>query len=134
MKLIFSNETSAKIDIGIFECVLKKAKIGRKQVSLVIVDDKRIKEINKIYRSKNKPTDVISFAYNDSPEFPKENLLGEIYISIDTAKRQAPELGHTLKYELKFLFAHGLLHLLGHTHETEANLKKMLALGAKLAK
>ncbi|HAU40399.1 MAG: metalloprotease probable rRNA maturation factor [Candidatus Peregrinibacteria bacterium GW2011_GWF2_43_17] len=132
MQLIFSNETSTKIDKKIFESVLAKAKIGKKNISLVIVGDKRIQEINKIYRGKNKPTDVISFAYEDSPEFPKENLLGEIYISLDIAKKQSKEQSHTLKYELRFLFAHGVLHLLGYTHKTEDKLKKMLEMGAGL--
>lgn len=133
MKLIFSNETSVKIDKKIFESVLKKAKIDQ-GISLVITDDKQIRKINKIHRGENKPTDVISFAYAESSGFPGENLLGEIYISIDTAKKQAKDLDHTLKYELKFLFAHGVLHLLGYTHETDRKLKKMLEMGAGLAK
>ena len=91
-----------------------------------------IKKINKRYRGKNKPTDVISFAYEDSEQFPGEEMLGEIYISIDTARRQSKELSHTLKYELQFLFVHGVLHLLGYTHETEKDDARMMAAANKI--
>ncbi|EKD64038.1 MAG: hypothetical protein ACD_51C00093G0003 [uncultured bacterium] len=131
MKLLYSNQVGAKIDKRIFTSLLPKIK-SAKITSLTILDDAEIKKINKRYRGKNKPTDVISFAYEDSEQFPGEEMLGEIYISIDTARRQSKELSHTLKYELQFLFVHGVLHLLGYTHETEKDDARMMAAANKI--
>ncbi|OGJ53212.1 rRNA maturation RNase YbeY [Candidatus Peregrinibacteria bacterium RIFOXYC2_FULL_41_22] len=131
MKLLYSNQVGAKIDKRIFTSLLPKIK-SAKITSLTILDDAEIKKINKRYRGKNKPTDVISFAYEDSDQFPGEEMLGEIYISIDTARRQSKELSHTLKYELQFLFVHGVLHLLGYTHETEKDDARMMAAANKI--
>ncbi len=89
-------------------------------VSLILTDDQTIHEINRDYRKKDRPTDVISFAYRENP-FPgieeESEELGDIYISIDTAQRQAAEYGVSLHDELKRLVIHGILHLLGFDHE-----------------
>jgi probable rRNA maturation factor len=74
-----------------------------------------MRELNKIYRNKDKATDVLSFPLEDMPGMP----LGSIVISIDTAKKVANELGHSIEGEIKLLFIHGLLHLLGYDHETD---------------
>jgi len=89
-------------------------------ISLIVTDDAYIREINRTYRKKNKPTDVISFAYREDP-FPAVDTaleeLGDIYISAERAMEQARELGVTLKDELARLIIHGLLHLVGYDHE-----------------
>ena len=92
-------------------------------ISVSIVDNQMIKEINRDYRGIDKETDVISFAFLDNDERRVEKLqnpgivdLGEIYISLPKAISQAEEYGHSLKRELYFLFLHGLLHLLGYDH------------------
>lgn len=92
-----------------------------------IVNKAQIQEINNKYRKINKPTDVITFANRDNKELFVP-LIGEIFICLDVAKDQAKEYGHSLERELKFLFAHGLLHLLGYDHLTPQEEKVMLAL------
>ena len=89
-------------------------------VSVTLVDNDYIQAINRDYRHLDQPTDVISFAFLDDNKDRDTILhsgsmviLGEIYISIDKAKSQAENYGHSLDRELKFLFVHGLLHLLG---------------------
>lgn len=113
------------------------------EVSVTIVDNKRIQEINREYRSIDKPTDVISFAIEDNDEenfeiffgneFDKDEvnmprLLGDIFISIDKAEEQAEEFGHALDREIGFLAVHGFLHLNGYDHQTEAEEKEMFSL------
>jgi len=102
------------------------------EVSLVLVDDQRIQELNRDYRGIDRPTDVLSFAQRESVEgeedFVSEEdewLLGDIVISMETAQRQATEYGHSLERELGFLIVHGCLHLLGYDHETEAERQVM---------
>lgn len=92
-------------------------------ISVTIVDNDYIHEINKTYRHIDRPTDVISFAFLDNNPKREELfhsgqmvVLGEIYISFEKAKEQAISYGHSLERELKFLFVHGLLHLLGYDH------------------
>lgn len=104
-------------------------------ISVTFVDNKTIHKINKEYRDIDRPTDVISFAFLDN-EINKEAILkssdivvlGDIYISIDKAKEQAIEYGHSLERELSFLFVHGLLHLLGYDHMNEDDEKIMFKL------
>ena len=104
-------------------------------ISVTIVDNDYIRGINSTYRHIDRPTDVISFAFLDgNPE--KDQLfqsgqmvvLGEVYISFEKAKEQASAFGHSLERELKFLFVHGLLHLLGYDHMTEEDEKVMFRL------
>ena len=101
---------------------------------VVLTDDEKIHEINKQYRQKDAPTDVITFAmFADSPKeerfiFDNEINLGEIIISLDTALAQSRNECHenkTFKDELYFLLAHGILHLLGYDHQDETTLKHM---------
>ena len=88
-----------------------KKKLTNKTVNLNFVDDKAMKELNRKYRRKNQTTDVLSFNLNE------EGLLGEIYISLPQAKRQAKEYNCSLECELIRLTGHGILHLLGYTHK-----------------
>ncbi|PKL35065.1 MAG: rRNA maturation RNase YbeY [Spirochaetae bacterium HGW-Spirochaetae-1] len=98
-------------------------------ISLIVTDDAYIREINRAYRKKNKPTDVISFAYREDP-FPAVNTameeLGDIYISAERAMEQATEFGVTLKDELTRLIIHGLLHLVGYDHERSKKDEKIM--------
>ena len=89
------------------------------ELSCILVDDQKIHEINKEYRNIDRSTDVISFALEDNEQYYVSGMprsLGDIFISIDHAKMQAEEYGHSLKREMCFLFTHGLLHLLGFDH------------------
>lgn len=104
-------------------------------LSVTLVDNKFIHEINRDYRHIDRPTDVISFAFldgvaNKDKIFKSKEMvvLGDIYISVEKAKEQAQSYGHSLDRELKFLFVHGLLHLLGYDHMNEEDEKVMFAL------
>lgn len=89
------------------------------ELSVIFVDDARIHEISREYRNIDRSTDVISFALEDNEQYYMEGMprtLGDIFISIDHAKKQAQEYGHSFYREMCFLFTHGLLHLLGYDH------------------
>jgi probable rRNA maturation factor len=95
------------------------------EISLVLVDDDYIRELNLAYRGLDKPTDVLSFALEEADEAPLVSdgavipeLLGDIYISVTRAAEQAVTYGHSFERELGFLAVHGLLHLLGYDHQT----------------
>ena len=100
------------------------------EVSVVLSTDEYIRELNRQYRGKDCPTDVLSFALNEGEEVevidgPEEVLLGDIIISLDTAARQAEEYGHSLERELAYLTVHGMLHLLGYDHMNEEEKQEM---------
>lgn len=110
------------------------------EVSITIVDNNRIHEINKEYRSIDRPTDVISFAIEDNDDefeiffdeldddIALPRLLGDIFISLDKAEEQAEEFDHSIEREIGFLTVHGFLHLNGYDHQTEEEEKEMFAL------
>jgi len=105
------------------------AKMKGGVIHAVLTRDDEIEMLNAAYRGKEEPTDVISLSYFDELNFPGENdLVGEIMISVETAKQQAKEHGHSLNTELRFLFVHGLLHLFGFDHKTAREKKAMFAL------
>ncbi len=100
---------------------------GDVEVSIVLVDDEYIQNLNKNYRSIDAPTDVLSFAMRESVdesdisfECEEEELLGDVVISLERARSQAEEYGHSIEREIGFLVTHGILHLLGYDHETES--------------
>ena len=102
------------------------------EVSITFVDNEKIHEINREYRDKDQPTDVISFALEELGEGEIEiigegipRVLGDIIISTDRTKEQAEEYGHSFERELGFLAVHGFLHLLGYDHMNEADEKTM---------
>ncbi len=102
--------------------------------NVIIVDNEEIHKINREYRGIDRPTDVISFALEDDDTFVAmdQRILGDIYISIDKAKEQAIEYGHSLLRELCFLTIHGILHLLGYDHMEEQEEKVMFALQERI--
>lgn len=102
------------------------------ELSVTFVDNERIREINRDYRDKDQPTDVISFAMEEMGEGEMEivgvempRMLGDLIISIPRAIEQAEEYGHSFDRELGFLALHGFLHLLGYDHMTEEDEKEM---------
>lgn len=109
---------------------IEKEKLDNVSFNLIIVDNKYIHELNKTYRNIDRETDVITFALEDEdtlivPE--DERILGDIYISIDRARNQAEEYGHSLLRELSFLAVHGFYHLLGYDHQTKEEEKVMFS-------
>lgn len=104
-------------------------------ISISLVNNDFIHQINKEYRNIDKETDVISFAFIDSEKDKntilrsgKSYVLGDIYISVEKAITQAKEIGNTLQREILFLYVHGLLHLLGYDHMKKEDEEKMFAL------
>ncbi len=130
MKINFFNET--KYDTieyqKIITRVFKKIK-SKKIFNIIFVEDDRIQEINKTYRNIDRITDVISFALCDDsnlePELEKE--LGDIFIDVKQAHRQAEEYGHGISREIAFLAVHGYLHLCGYDHMTKEDEEIMFA-------
>lgn len=106
----------------------------RGQLSLVLVSDKQIKELNSQWRQKDKATDVLSFPLGLEAPFDKETPfeLGEIFISLETAARQAQDYNHSVEREFGFLFAHGVLHILGFDHENKEDEKEMFGRQRKI--
>lgn len=101
--------------------VVKKENLDNCLFNVILVDNKYIHQLNKEYRGIDKETDVISFALEDNIDEIKLDfrVLGDIYISVDKARKQAKEFGHSFLRELSFLTIHGLLHLLGYDHMTK---------------
>lgn len=92
------------------------------EVSLVFVDDAYIQGLNFQYRGLDRPTDVLSFAMLEGEPLPGEEeelVLGDVVISLQSARRQAEDYGHSFLREAAFLTAHGVLHLLGYDHQDE---------------
>jgi len=88
----------------------------RGQVTVLLTSDSAMRDLNRRFRGKNKPTDVLSFP---SADLVQNQEKGDLAISVETARRQATEQGHALTCELKVLILHGVLHLAGHDHETD---------------
>ena len=112
------------------------------EVDCSFVDDETIHALNKHYRGIDRPTDVLSWAFNEGGDpvsslemgEGERPLLGEIIIDFDQALRQAKEIGNTPMRELSFLFTHGLLHILGYDHMEEEERKVMFALQDEILK
>ncbi|WP_110932129.1 rRNA maturation RNase YbeY [Paenibacillus bouchesdurhonensis] len=116
--------------------------VSEGEVALTFVDDEEIHALNREYRGIDRPTDVLSFAMNESLEDEQEiiyeleegeeledgfgDMLGDIIISVETAKAQSEDYGHSLNREIGFLFVHGFLHLLGYDHQDAASEAEMM--------
>lgn len=129
------NETEEQIEElnglkDLLDYALNYMKIDNAEFNVIIIDNEKIHEINREYRGVDRPTDVITFALEDHKdiEFEDIRLLGDVYISIEKARSQAEEYGHSLKREISFLTIHGLLHLLGYDHMEEKEEKEMFKL------
>lgn len=128
------NETNENVEeLETIEKLLNYAieheKLNNLEFSVIIVDNEKIHEINREFRGIDRPTDVITFALEDNEDFPEmeTRVLGDIYISLDKAKGQALEYGHSFLRELSFLAIHGFLHLLGYDHMEENDEKVMFS-------
>lgn len=127
-----NNQTEVKVPVGIrllirrcCQAVLSTEKFGKDaEVSVSFVSNNEIRNLNKIYRSKDSVTDVLSFpltSVDGTTEVnPETNAvqLGDVVISLETAVKQAQNYGHSLEREIGFLTVHSMLHLLGYDHET----------------
>ena len=123
---IFNNTNEEIKELETVEKVLysamEKEKLVDTSFNLIIVDNDYIHELNKNYRGIDRETDVITFALEDEDTIiigDNERILGDIYISIDRARSQAVDYGHSFLRELSFLAVHGFYHLLGYDHQTK---------------
>lgn len=103
-------------------------------IAISLVSDAVIRRYNRVYRRKDIPTDVLSFCYQSKKTIDEKFYLGEILISLPTAKKQAHKLKHSVTHELEFLLVHGMLHLLGYDHTRSVDAKKMFALQSRVLK
>lgn len=134
MEIIFSNlpenlKVEESLTNTVKDAVLMVGQLyalDNAEVSITFTDNEHIHEINREYRNVDRPTDVISFALNENAEEEPSiegeipvNMLGDIIISVERAKEQASEYGHSVRREIAFLTVHGMLHLLGYDHIEE---------------
>ncbi len=109
--------------------VLRAFGLEDAELSVVLCDDAFILPLNRDYRQKDKPTDVLSFSQREGEEADEDDpVLGDVVISVETAARQAEERGHALEHELRVLLVHGICHLLGYDHEEDEEAEEMEAL------
>ncbi|HEV09589.1 MAG: rRNA maturation RNase YbeY [Sulfurihydrogenibium sp.] len=112
--------------------IIKNLNLDGVEVSITLTDDETIRSINKQWRGKDKPTDVLSFPQGDTVGY-RYRVLGDVIISLPYARRQAEEIGYSYKEEVVRLLTHGILHLLGYDHETsEEDAKVMFELQDKI--
>ncbi len=110
------------------ERMMRELQLDQEEVSFLLTDDEQIHDLNKQWRGKDKPTDVLAFPLREG-EFPelRGGLLGDVVLSIPTAERQARRAKRPVLAEITMLLAHGLLHLLGWDHDTPAKDVRMRA-------
>lgn len=105
--------------------------LGESELSILLTNDPLIREINRDHRGKDKPTDVLSFPQSEflAPLRPRRgfrlDVLGDVVISLDTAARAAQARRRSLREEVRFLLAHGILHLVGYDHATPSEKQVM---------
>ncbi|WP_018753308.1 rRNA maturation RNase YbeY [Paenibacillus sanguinis] len=149
LELAWSNEQNKiEIDERLIDLLNKALQIAAEaegitegEVALTFVDDEAIHELNRDYRGIDRPTDVLSFAMNESQDDELEivyeleegeevagltDVLGDIIISVDRAKLQSEDYGHSLEREIGFLFVHGFLHLIGYDHQDAESEAEMM--------
>ena len=104
------------------------------EVSVVLVGDEEMQELNRKYRNIDKPTDVLSFSQEDDFIFPGKTsrLLGDVVISVDTAEKQAETAGQSLDDEVSQLAIHGVLHLLGYDDAVTEDYETMVRKGKEI--
>ena len=109
----FENKTDRFFSLELLDRIA--VSLTNKEIELIVTDNKEIQTINRDFRQKDKPTDVLSFPYEAMPMSP----LGSIVISVDFVKDESQKFGHSEADEFTLLFIHGLLHLLGFDHECD---------------
>ena len=131
MRISLHNQTEENISEikDLMKSIFKNVK-EKKNMQVIFVTQDAIHDLNKTYRQMDKPTDVLSFINDDT----EDNSLGDVFISIEQAKKQAIDYGHSFEREIGFLAVHGYLHLKGFDHHTEAEEKLMVLEQEKILK
>lgn len=136
MAVTITNTTAKRIDSKtITKAVEVTLKALRKKgiVSVVVVGSRRMRTLNKMYRGKDRVTDVLSFREAEA-EIRTPHFLGEVIINVQAIQKQAKEFSPSLKFELAFIVIHGTLHLLGYDDVTTKEAAKMETLGYSIIK
>jgi probable rRNA maturation factor len=127
---------SSRLVKKIAERMLGELRVSSAELSILLTDDETIQRLNAEHRDKNTPTDVLAFPLMDLNDEQLHTLeggaLGDVVISLDTALRQASQRNCDLTDEVRALLAHGLLHLLGYDHQTDAEELEMNRLADRL--
>ena len=114
--IVQNRQRKLRVDVATLDAFARRlaaaARISPESFSAVLVSDRRIRDLNRRYRKKRAATDVLSFPLEEN------GFLGDVVISVETARRQARRLGHRLGRELELLLLHGVVHLLGYDHES----------------
>jgi probable rRNA maturation factor len=108
--------------------------LGDAELSVLFVDDATIRVLNRTHREKDAPTDVLAFPVDEKPVRGAPRVLGDVVISLETALRQARSRKRSLLPEVRFLLAHGLLHLVGYDHATRIQKRRMDAAARRLVR
>lgn len=116
--LEISNQTDVVVDTLLLEKIAQF--LSEKDIELILTDNQEIKQLNSAFRSKDKPTDVLSFPFDDMGIVGGDLPLGSVVINIEMAKNISETLRHSLEEEIALLFIHGCLHLLGYDHENDS--------------
>ena len=119
--------------------MLSKTKYSDFELNVWFTTNKTIQKYNYIYRKKNKPTNILSFPFNENikpnitinPKLTEEKILGDIIISVELALKESNKLSNLPKH-INYLLAHGICHLLGHNHKAEKDYKAMSLMEKKL--
>jgi len=118
-----------KVELEKIERLAEKVLEGEKNkqnVNIILTDDKYMARLNRKFLNKNRSTDVLSFGMREGKKLtPEPDVLGEIYVSLDRAEKQAKEYNQSLQKEVNLLVTHGLLHLLGYDHKKKEQKEKM---------
>ena len=122
--MIVNLQRKLAVDLSIYKSFCEQLPnlihdVSRKYFSVAFVSDRRMKELNGLFRNTNTTTDVLSFPHEPDEFDPDRSNLGNVVISVEQAVRQAKENDLTLENEIKQLILHGLLHLCGYDHETD---------------
>lgn len=133
MSEVFNLQRKVKLDLTPLKAFANNelaqiSETAGKSFSIAFVSDRRMTELNSLFRGKKSTTDVLSFPHEPDEFDPDKNNLGDLVISVEQAQRQAEENGLSLEGEIKQLILHGVLHLCGYDHEVddgEMNLREL---------
>jgi probable rRNA maturation factor len=123
----------ARLIARLGNAMLAALELPKAELSVLLTDDAEIHELNRQHRQKDKPTDVLAFAMDETVADPA-GILGDVVISLDTAERQARSRRRPLVEEVRFLLAHGVLHLVGYDHAEPAEKREMVGMTRRLVR
>ena len=139
MEILIRNQVKARIQQGklreLAERLLRiEAAPESAELSVLFTDDETMRGLNSAYRKVDAPTDVLAFPQESDADEPGETVLGDVVISVETARRQAKERRLPMCREIELLLAHGILHLLGYNDEAREEREEMMRKAEELLK